>query len=379
MSSLKISENIIELRHKRGITQEGLASFLGVTKASVSKWETRQSYPDILLLPQIAAFFDVSIDFLMGYEPQLSPEQIKVIYHELAEEFTNQPFEEVMKKSKGLVKKYYSCYPFLMQMAILWLNHFMLAEDKTRQQEILMEIEEICTWICEGSSEVGLHTDGLVLKALVNLQMGRPEEVIETLEPMREPNRLLIQSDHILIQAYQMKGEMEKADYYSQISIYTQLLSLVGDSTVLIGLHMDNRELCETTIDRISKIIQIYDLENLHPNTSLQFHYQTAIFYCHNRQRQKALGKLKLFVTQCVKFLEHGITLHGDSYFNRLDEWFEEFALGTEAPRSKTLIWDSLMQGLLNPQLSFLFEEEEYKRMVNELKRRLKSEKETRS
>ena len=379
MTSLKISENIIELRHKRGITQEDLASFLGVTKASVSKWETRQSFPDILLLPQIASFFDVSIDFLMGYEPQLSPEQIKAIYHELAEEFTWRPFEEVIKKSKGLIKKYNSCYPFLMQMAILWLNHFLLAEDKTRQQEVLMDIDEVCTRICEGSSEVGLHTDGLVLKAVVNLQLGRPDEVIETLEPMREPKRLLIQVDHILIQAYQMDGEIEKADYYSQISIYTHLLSLVGNSTVLIGLHMDNRELCETTIDRVSKIIQIYDLESLHPNTSLQFHYQTAIFYCHSQEKQKALEKLRIFVTECVKFLEHGVVLHGDSYFNRLDEWFEEFALGTEAPRSKTLIWDSLMQGILNPQLNLLFEEEEYKRMVNELKRRLKSEMECKS
>lgn len=379
MTSLKISENIIELRHKRGITQEDLASFLGVTKASVSKWETRQSFPDILLLPQIASFFDVSIDYLMGYEPQLSPEQIKAIYHELAEEFTWRPFEEVIKKSKGLIKKYNSCYPFLMQMAILWLNHFMLAEDKTRQQEVLMDIDEVCTRICEGSSEVGLHTDGLVLKAVVNLQLGRPDEVIETLEPMREPKRLLIQVDHILIQAYQMDGEIEKADYYSQISIYTHLLSLVGNSTVLIGLHMDNRELCETTIDRVSKIIQIYDLESLHPNTSLQFHYQTAIFYCHSQEKQKALEKLRIFVTECVKFLEHGVALHGDSYFNRLDEWFEEFALGTEAPRSKTLIWDSLMQGILNPQLNLLFEEEEYKRMVNELKRRLKSEMECKS
>lgn len=379
MTSLKISENIIELRHKRGITQEELASYLGVTKASVSKWETRQSFPDILLLPQIASFFDVSIDFLMGYEPQLSPEQIKAIYHEMAEEFTWRPFEEVIKKSKGLIKKYYSCYPFLMQMAILWLNHFMLAEDKTRQQEILMDIEEVCTRICEGSGEVGLHTDGLVLKAVVNLQLGKPEEVIETLEPMREPKRLLIQADHILIQAYQMEGEIEKADYYSQISLYNHLLSLVGNSTVLIGLHMDNRGLCETTIDRISKVIQIYDLENLHPNTSLQFYYQTAIFYCHSQQKQKALEKLRIFVTECVKFLEHGVVLHGDSYFNRLDEWFEEFALGTEAPRSKTLIWDSLMQGILNPQLSLLFEEEEYKRMMNELNRRLKSEKECKS
>ena len=43
-----------------------------VTKASVSKWETGQSYPDILLLPKLATFFNVTVDELIGYEPQLN-------------------------------------------------------------------------------------------------------------------------------------------------------------------------------------------------------------------------------------------------------------------------------------------------------------------
>ena len=48
-----------------------------VTKASVSKWESGQSYPNILLLPKLATFFNVTVDELIGYEPQLSLEQIK--------------------------------------------------------------------------------------------------------------------------------------------------------------------------------------------------------------------------------------------------------------------------------------------------------------
>ena len=39
MQSLRIGENIVRLRHEKKITQEQLAAFIGVTKASVSKWE----------------------------------------------------------------------------------------------------------------------------------------------------------------------------------------------------------------------------------------------------------------------------------------------------------------------------------------------------
>lgn len=55
MTGLKISENIAMLRHKKGITQDQLADFLGVTKASVSKWENSQSFPDMMLLPKLAS------------------------------------------------------------------------------------------------------------------------------------------------------------------------------------------------------------------------------------------------------------------------------------------------------------------------------------
>ena len=130
MNQIHLPDNLIRMRHKRNITQEQLADFLGVTKASVSKWENHQSMPDILLLPKLAAFFDVSIDQLMGYEPQLSKEQIQKIYQDLSEEFVSNSFTETMKKSQELVKKYYSCYPFLLQICVLWINHFMLPKDR---------------------------------------------------------------------------------------------------------------------------------------------------------------------------------------------------------------------------------------------------------
>lgn len=40
MGKITLARTIAEKRHERGITQEQLAEFIGVTKASVSKWET---------------------------------------------------------------------------------------------------------------------------------------------------------------------------------------------------------------------------------------------------------------------------------------------------------------------------------------------------
>lgn len=74
MKEINIARVIINKRREKGLTQNDLASYIGVSKASVSKWETGQSYPDITFLPQLSAFFNISIDELMGYEPQMSKE-----------------------------------------------------------------------------------------------------------------------------------------------------------------------------------------------------------------------------------------------------------------------------------------------------------------
>ena len=68
MKELNIGRILIENRRKRGITQEDLAEYMGVSKASVSKWETATTYPDITLLPRLATFFNITIDELIGYE-----------------------------------------------------------------------------------------------------------------------------------------------------------------------------------------------------------------------------------------------------------------------------------------------------------------------
>lgn len=64
--TIYLNENIKRLRLEKGITQETLAEFLGVSFQSVSRWERGDGYPDITLLPAIALFFNVAVDDLLG-------------------------------------------------------------------------------------------------------------------------------------------------------------------------------------------------------------------------------------------------------------------------------------------------------------------------
>ena len=64
-----LHEQIRRLRMARGITQVELAHRLGVSKQSVSNWESNNIQPSIELLEKTADLFGVTTDYLLGREP----------------------------------------------------------------------------------------------------------------------------------------------------------------------------------------------------------------------------------------------------------------------------------------------------------------------
>lgn len=62
---MKFNEKIVRLRKIRGITQDELASAVGVSRQAVYKWESGQSYPEVAKLLEIKLLFNISIDDLL--------------------------------------------------------------------------------------------------------------------------------------------------------------------------------------------------------------------------------------------------------------------------------------------------------------------------
>lgn len=63
-----MADKIIELRKKNGWSQEELAEKLGVSRQSVSKWESAQSVPDLKKILTMSEIFGVSTDYLLKDE-----------------------------------------------------------------------------------------------------------------------------------------------------------------------------------------------------------------------------------------------------------------------------------------------------------------------
>lgn len=76
---MKLNEKILYCRKKAGMSQLDLADALGVSRQAVSKWETGEAHPDVLKIPQMAALFHVTADWLLSdaqpEEPERQPEE----------------------------------------------------------------------------------------------------------------------------------------------------------------------------------------------------------------------------------------------------------------------------------------------------------------
>lgn len=65
-------DNLMELRKLNNMTQEELAGRIGVSRQTLSKWETGDSLPDIEMSRAIAQLFGVTLDDLVCYESRES-------------------------------------------------------------------------------------------------------------------------------------------------------------------------------------------------------------------------------------------------------------------------------------------------------------------
>ena len=67
---MTIADRIQNLRKTRGISQEELADRIGVSRQAVSKWESKQSTPDVEKIILLSEYFGVTTDYLLkGIEP----------------------------------------------------------------------------------------------------------------------------------------------------------------------------------------------------------------------------------------------------------------------------------------------------------------------
>lgn len=343
MKEINIARVLVTKRREKGLTQDELAYHIGVSKASVSKWETGQSYPDVVLLPQLAAFFNISLDELMDYQPQMGKEDIRRLYQTLCADFTAKPFDEVTAHCRQIIKKYYSCFALLLQMGVLLVNHVELAKNEMQATETVALAKELFARVREESGEVVLIEQALFMEASCCLSQGEPNGALTLLEGSET---LAMPPELLLSAAYSMTGRQQQAREVLQGGMYQTLVLLFNYLPATLSVCADDSARFDETMRRARCVAEAFGLRGLHPALEVGLLLTAAQGYMAQGRIEEAVATLWEYTELVTDSAIYPLVLKGDDYFDLLDGWLERLVLGTQMPRSEKTVRQSMVHGV---------------------------------
>ena len=183
---LNIGMNIKRLRLAKGLTQEQLAELLTISTAAVSKWEAKNTYPDITMLFPLAEIFGVTVDELMGYDEAKAKADVDKILAEYQQFGVDGRFEEREKLIVDARKKY--PHDYRIMNAYMWDkaggNAGNDAETLLKNKD---ELTHICDLILEGCNQDNIRVEAINMKAKLLHASGDTDGALEILS--RLPTR----------------------------------------------------------------------------------------------------------------------------------------------------------------------------------------------
>lgn len=172
---IRIAENLKKLRRQRDMTQEDLAGFIGVSFQAVSKWERGEGYPDLTLLPVIAAFFNVTLDELVGMHEAHAGEQEAILEAARKAASKGKICESVSVLRKGL-QSFPNNYEMMAELAC-YLDGFGETEEERQKNRLeSIRISERILEFCP-DREICNNVQSGICFAL--FRAGRKEESIQ--------------------------------------------------------------------------------------------------------------------------------------------------------------------------------------------------------
>ena len=157
---MDFSEKLMTLRKQAGLSQEQLADRLGVTRQSVSKWESGAAFPELVKIISLSEMFGVSVDYLVKDYLE-EPEQIVEEGMDTAR--LEQKVDDLTRYVKG------SFYAYDSQTRIFGLPLVSIRVGFVRRQQMRWENVARGVFVSLGLVSVGLLSFGCIALGLLTL------------------------------------------------------------------------------------------------------------------------------------------------------------------------------------------------------------------
>ncbi|HEY8402074.1 MAG TPA: helix-turn-helix transcriptional regulator [Cytophagaceae bacterium] len=100
-----LGDRLVELRKKKKLTQQQAAKHLGIPRSTYSNYELGKREPDFETLKNIANFFEVNIDWLLGEDMKNKPISKHDPLYEKIEQLSEEDKKYILELIERLTKK----------------------------------------------------------------------------------------------------------------------------------------------------------------------------------------------------------------------------------------------------------------------------------
>ena len=182
--NIKIGAIIKKLRAENNITQDTLATAIGVTPQAISRWESEGGYPDIELLPALAEFFSVSTDELLGYKLSEREQELANIKKEMERLAEVGSIEERVAYARNAFAHYPNDYEVRDHLAVC----LYFVWEETHDEALFKEIESLLGSVANECNDENTRYDAI--NTLITLygevkQSEKAKEWVNRLTPMK--------------------------------------------------------------------------------------------------------------------------------------------------------------------------------------------------
>jgi transcriptional regulator with XRE-family HTH domain len=182
--NIKIGAIIKKLRAENHITQETLATAIGVTPQAISRWEAEGGYPDLELLPALADFFAVSTDELLGYKLSEREQELADIKKEMERLAEVGTIEERVAYARNAFAQYPNDCEIRDMLAVC----LYFVWEETPDEALFVEIENLLKTVVEECDDEDTRYDAI--NTLISMygktkQSGKVQELVLLLPRMK--------------------------------------------------------------------------------------------------------------------------------------------------------------------------------------------------
>jgi hypothetical protein len=195
----------------------------------------------------------------------------------------------------------------------------------------------------------------------------KPKEALALLGT-RTPAYLPAES--LIATAFQQLQQIPEAQAVYQSTLAQDLSIMMSQFTNYLQLLVDDSAKFAETYRRGSGVAAVFHFDQLNPVAMMNFQLSAAAGFAQLKQPDALFQVLTAFVTLFTN-TAFPVKLHGDDYFDQIDDWLEHLDLGTQLPRDPVQVQTALRNFVLaNPLLAPYQDDPRLQALQQQLKER---------